>query len=331
MKPFINLYLLLVMRKNSKFNLVLFILVFSIFYSCKEDPPIADFTCTQEEINGEIHVTYADLSSNNPDHWEWNFGGGTPRSSKEQNPTIVYKNPGIFDVNLKISNDGGSDDIYKANYARIVRIISQIVTDAEISVGNQKQILPANSYTQFAMFDNPSDDCHIETSGKDENGNQIGILIYWDVTVSIIDYYYYVLGISNELVFFNVTNNSNTDFTHFMVNCWNPNFESLEEISMPNDGIKHATGYYFANEGMEIRAYSPGGYLSLKDSEDFYLPWTNNQFVNLSFNGTVKTQNNLEFDAKTNNSGLDVKHIVLKTEESQNAHVILESGYKLLD
>ena len=313
------------MRKRLISNLVIFILVFSIFCSCEKDPPTADFSVTQRDINENILITFTDLSSNNPDHWNWTFKGGSPETSTEQNPIVVFKEPGVFDVTLEASNDGGSDWISKTGYINIVRLISQMVTDAEVSIGSQTNTLPANSYIQFAMFNKRSDFCHIETSGKDANGKQTGLLIFWDSMVNLTEYYYYTFGLSNELVFFNVSNKSNIDFTHFMVNCWNPDFESLEEVFIPNDGIKYGIGYYLANTGMEVRAYSPGGYTSWIDNDSFDIPGTDNQFVNLSFNGTVKTQNNLKIETKYNNPELDIKPI-LKTGKSKK--VITESGYK---
>ena len=112
-----------------------------------------------------------------------------------------------------------------------------------------------------------------------------------------------------------------------MVNCWNPDFESLEEVFIPNDNNKYGIGYYIANKGMEVRAYSPGGYISWIDEEDFDLPGTNNQSVDLSVSGTVKTQNNLKFVTKYNSPEIEIKPM-LNAEQLKKVKVITESGYK---
>jgi hypothetical protein len=39
-----------------------------------------------------------------PNSWLWEFEGGTPAISREQNPQVVYKNPGKYNVKLTISN-----------------------------------------------------------------------------------------------------------------------------------------------------------------------------------------------------------------------------------
>ena len=41
--------------------------------------------------------------------WQWEFPGGSPSTSTEQNPKIVYENPGIYDVTLTVTDIYGSD------------------------------------------------------------------------------------------------------------------------------------------------------------------------------------------------------------------------------
>ncbi len=71
--------------------------------------PVANFEVDNNSIvvNGEVHFT--DKSTNNPTSWNWVFEGGTPSTSTEQNPTVVYNNEGVFDVTLTVSNEFGSD------------------------------------------------------------------------------------------------------------------------------------------------------------------------------------------------------------------------------
>ena len=57
-------------------------------------------------IPGEV-IQFTDLSNGNPTTWEWNFTGGTPTSSTEQNPVVNYANEGSFDVSLTIQNADG--------------------------------------------------------------------------------------------------------------------------------------------------------------------------------------------------------------------------------
>lgn len=40
--------------------------------------------------------------------WQWSFPGGTPSSSALENPTVVYSNPGTYDVSLTVTDTFGS-------------------------------------------------------------------------------------------------------------------------------------------------------------------------------------------------------------------------------
>lgn len=53
--------------------------------------------------------------------WSWEFEGGTPATSTERNPTVVYSNAGYYGVRLTVTNaDGDSDTRYKPNYITAV-------------------------------------------------------------------------------------------------------------------------------------------------------------------------------------------------------------------
>ena len=73
------------------------------------------------EINifeGE-YAHFTDASSPTPDIWNWQMPGGTPDSSTEQNPSILYNVAGTYDVALTASNAFGSNSITKNNYVNV--------------------------------------------------------------------------------------------------------------------------------------------------------------------------------------------------------------------
>ncbi|MCD4744818.1 MAG: PKD domain-containing protein, partial [Bacteroidales bacterium] len=72
-------------------------------------PPITNFIADITNIYEGESVNFTDLSLGNPTSWEWILEGGTPGSSTEQNPTIVYNTPGIYSVTLTATNQYGSD------------------------------------------------------------------------------------------------------------------------------------------------------------------------------------------------------------------------------
>lgn len=62
-------------------------------------------------------VSYEDLTVGYPTNWTWNFEGGIPLTSTIQNPLdILYNTPGLYDVELIVTNGMYSDTIVKTNY-----------------------------------------------------------------------------------------------------------------------------------------------------------------------------------------------------------------------
>ena len=64
-------------------------------------------------------VTFTDQSYGNNLAYNWWFEGGTPSTSAEQNPVIVYSTPGTFDVRLIVSNGNWSDTLLKTDYIQV--------------------------------------------------------------------------------------------------------------------------------------------------------------------------------------------------------------------
>lgn len=71
-------------------------------------PPVALFSPNFPIICPGSMVTMIDNSLNSPDTWSWTMPGATPSSSTDQNPTVVYNNPGSYNVTLTASNANGS-------------------------------------------------------------------------------------------------------------------------------------------------------------------------------------------------------------------------------
>jgi len=72
-------------------------------------PPVADFGV---EYLGGSRFRFVDQSQNGPLVWSWDFGDGA--ISKDQNPEHDFKDAGVFEVCLWVSNDAGSDRICKS-------------------------------------------------------------------------------------------------------------------------------------------------------------------------------------------------------------------------
>jgi hypothetical protein len=76
------------------------------------------FNADQTTIHAGDTVNYINTSYGNPNpiNYQWYFEGGTPDTSTEKHPSVVYYDEGIFDVTLIGSNDLYSDTIVKEDY-----------------------------------------------------------------------------------------------------------------------------------------------------------------------------------------------------------------------
>ncbi|RGN51261.1 MULTISPECIES: PKD domain-containing protein [unclassified Bacteroides] len=71
------------------------------------------------EVKTGETIYLTDLSVGEPDSWLWNFPGGTPSSSTQQNPTVYYTKDGTYDISLTVSNSNGSDIITKTGFVEV--------------------------------------------------------------------------------------------------------------------------------------------------------------------------------------------------------------------
>ncbi len=81
--------------------------------------PGINFTANNSNICSGDSVHFTDNSTNGPSSWSWTFTGGTPPSSKMQNPTVLYNTPGTYAVKLKAGNIAGSDSLTKTLYIKV--------------------------------------------------------------------------------------------------------------------------------------------------------------------------------------------------------------------
>lgn len=81
--------------------------------------PVANFTADIKSGTAPFNVQFVDLSINNPSSWSWDFEGGTPATSNQQNPTVTYNSSGIYQVSLTCTNAAGNNTITKTSYISV--------------------------------------------------------------------------------------------------------------------------------------------------------------------------------------------------------------------
>jgi len=125
----------------------------NIYPQC--DPPLSALSASDSTICKGSSIQFNDLSTQFPVQWEWEFQGGTPSVSTDQNPSVTYNNAGVFDVKLITSSFRGSDTLLLTDFIRVyqwpnVSIIGSNGTN-EFCDGSPYQ-LNANSTSSIVTY-----------------------------------------------------------------------------------------------------------------------------------------------------------------------------------
>jgi len=83
------------------------------------EPPIADFSASATAVCSGSSIQFTDESDNLPTGFVWSFPGGTPNSSTQPSPSIVYNAPGTYPVTLTVSNTLGSNQMTQSSYITV--------------------------------------------------------------------------------------------------------------------------------------------------------------------------------------------------------------------
>ena len=84
--------------------------------------PVADFETDVTTSCAGVEVQYTDISTNTPTSWAWAFEGGTPATSDQKNPVVVYETAGVYDASLTATQVSGSDDEAKTDYMTVLAL-----------------------------------------------------------------------------------------------------------------------------------------------------------------------------------------------------------------
>ena len=83
-------------------------------------PPEALFSASPLYGTAPLNVAFTDLSTGNPDSWEWDFAGDGIFDSAERNSSHTYETPGSYNVTFRASNSSyGSDTETRTGYISV--------------------------------------------------------------------------------------------------------------------------------------------------------------------------------------------------------------------
>ena len=81
--------------------------------------PVAAFESGITEGCAPFEVQFTNVSSGDFDNISWTFEGGNPTSSSNENPSVIYYEPGSYFVRLLVSNDLSADTLIQENLIQI--------------------------------------------------------------------------------------------------------------------------------------------------------------------------------------------------------------------
>lgn len=99
--------------------------------------PEAEFSATPLSGNVSLAVQFTDLSTNNPDSWQWDLNGNGSIDSTDKNPTWIYETPGTYTVTLTASNSTyGNDTETKTGFITVTEEASSSEGSSSRSSGS---------------------------------------------------------------------------------------------------------------------------------------------------------------------------------------------------
>jgi PKD repeat protein len=148
----------------------------------------AMFACNGTTICEEDLVDFYDMSSGDVVSWSWEFEGGYPSTSVEQNPQILYSTAGVFDVVLTISDGTDTQSMTMENY---------ITVDICSDIKN-------NIFDKFSVYPNPNNGIFTVEFGNvlEDNVtikvlNTLGSIVYKAEDVSLHSSYKQTIDLSD--------------------------------------------------------------------------------------------------------------------------------------
>jgi gliding motility-associated-like protein len=112
-------------------------------------PPVAAASSSDQTICEGDCINFSDLSTGAPSAWNWQFPGGTPASSNQQNPgTICYAAAGVYPVVLIVTNTYGNDTLTLTNYINVAAPPALTVSNgATIGIGSSLSLTATGTGT----------------------------------------------------------------------------------------------------------------------------------------------------------------------------------------
>jgi PKD repeat protein len=107
--------------------------------------PLVSFTTSAKSVCANSSVTFNNTSVN-ASEFAWEFPGGNPSTSNLENPVVLYEQPGTYNVFLTVTNNHGSQSVFKLNH---ITVNANPVVPVITSMGNELTSTPSVHYQWY--------------------------------------------------------------------------------------------------------------------------------------------------------------------------------------
>ncbi|MBU0766001.1 MAG: choice-of-anchor L domain-containing protein [Bacteroidetes bacterium] len=157
------------------------------------ESPQANFVANYTTVLEGTTVHFTDLSMYSPTSWSWQFDGGDPTTSSDQNPNIDYYDAGTYNVSLTVSNVYGNDTETKTGYIHVTQSTPPV---ADFTV-SEDTILEGESVVFTDLSQNSPNSWDWDFPGGSPVGSSSGIpdiVTYYvagvyDVSLTVVNVY----------------------------------------------------------------------------------------------------------------------------------------------
>ncbi len=108
--------------------------------------PVADLAIDRDTACAGELVHFTDLSTEYPQHWEWDFGDGSTDTSI-YTTSHAYTTPGTYSVRLIVSNNMGADTI---TYQDVIEVLPSPMVSVTIQLGDPNGDLLATGCSSYS-------------------------------------------------------------------------------------------------------------------------------------------------------------------------------------
>lgn len=81
--------------------------------------PKVNFSADYTIICAGDYINFKDLSSIDTKEWNWQIEGGTPSTSTERNPKVLFDKAGVYSVKFTVKNSNGENSLTKTSYIHV--------------------------------------------------------------------------------------------------------------------------------------------------------------------------------------------------------------------